>query len=246
MLNSLHLSESIAERRYLDRRRPGAGGRAAEGPEAHDRRRRAARDHQPHHHPADRRVRREQRQQHRTAPSRPARWRPSSASRSTRFSPERRTGQTAPSMPRRSALRIADTTGGKFFRAQNDADALKQIFAEIDQLERTRVEERRFVRWGELSHAWLLAAFVLRRPANGARGDAPEEDPVSDLEFDDLRWLHLLWARARSSGGGHLRHLAATPRAADVRVAESARTSGAAYGMGAAEFGAADAGGAVP
>jgi Ca-activated chloride channel homolog len=54
---------------------------------------------------------------------------------------------------------IAQTTGGKHFRAQ-DEKSLEDIYAEIDQLERTKVEERRFVRWGELSQWWLAAAFV--------------------------------------------------------------------------------------
>ncbi len=59
----------------------------------------------------------------------------------------------------RDLRRIAEVTGGKHFRAQNEK-SLEDIYAEIDQLERTEVEERRFVRWGELSHWWLVAAFV--------------------------------------------------------------------------------------
>lgn len=54
---------------------------------------------------------------------------------------------------------IAELTGGRFFHA-NDARALKEVYAEIDQLERTKTEERRYVRWGELSQPWLLAAFI--------------------------------------------------------------------------------------
>jgi Ca-activated chloride channel family protein len=59
----------------------------------------------------------------------------------------------------RDLRRIAEVTGGKHFRAQNEK-SLEKIYAEIDALERTEVEERRFVRWGELSHWWLVAAFV--------------------------------------------------------------------------------------
>ncbi len=55
---------------------------------------------------------------------------------------------------------IAEKTSGKFFTART-ADALAKIYAEIDQLERTRTEERNFVRWGDLSHPWMLAAFIL-------------------------------------------------------------------------------------
>lgn len=54
---------------------------------------------------------------------------------------------------------IAQTTGGKHFRAQ-DKESLEKIYAEIDELERTEVEERRFVHWGELSRWWLVAAFA--------------------------------------------------------------------------------------
>lgn len=59
----------------------------------------------------------------------------------------------------RELRHIAEVTGGKHFRAQ-DEKSLERIYAEIDELERTEVEERRFVRWGELSHWWLVAAFV--------------------------------------------------------------------------------------
>ncbi|MBL8879912.1 MAG: VWA domain-containing protein [Phycisphaerales bacterium] len=56
--------------------------------------------------------------------------------------------------------RIADVTGGRFFQAR-DANALIQIYEQIDQLERTHVEEKRFVRYGELSWPLLIAAFAL-------------------------------------------------------------------------------------
>jgi len=54
---------------------------------------------------------------------------------------------------------IAQVTNGVHFRAR-DEESLEEIYAEIDQLERTEVEERRFVRWGELAHWWLVAAFA--------------------------------------------------------------------------------------
>ncbi len=55
--------------------------------------------------------------------------------------------------------RVATVTGGQYFTAR-DADALRRVYAEIDRLERTRTEERRFVRWGELARPWLVAAFA--------------------------------------------------------------------------------------
>jgi len=59
----------------------------------------------------------------------------------------------------RQLRHIADVTGGKHFHAR-DANALVEIYKEIDRLERTKTEERTFLRWGELSWPWLLAAFV--------------------------------------------------------------------------------------
>ena len=54
---------------------------------------------------------------------------------------------------------IAEITGGRHFHAQDRA-SLAEVYQEIDKLERTKTEERRFVRWGELSRPWLLAAFA--------------------------------------------------------------------------------------
>lgn len=54
---------------------------------------------------------------------------------------------------------IAAVSGGQHFRATDKA-ALERVYEQIDQLERTRVEEQSYVRWGELSAPWLLAAFA--------------------------------------------------------------------------------------
>ncbi len=54
---------------------------------------------------------------------------------------------------------IAEVTGGRHFTARN-RDSLQQVYAEIDELERTRTEEHSYVEWGELSWAWLLGAFL--------------------------------------------------------------------------------------
>lgn len=58
----------------------------------------------------------------------------------------------------RDLREIASVTGGKYFHA-TDARSLLGIYEEIDRLERTRSEERRFVRYDELSQNWLLVAF---------------------------------------------------------------------------------------
>ena len=65
------------------------------------------------------------------------------------------------------ALRkIATTTGGKYFRA-TDTESLTEIYREIDQLEKTKVEEQRFVDYRELAiqsislGAWSFPPLVL-------------------------------------------------------------------------------------
>ncbi len=55
---------------------------------------------------------------------------------------------------------IAERTGGRYFRA-GDADALVDIYAEIDQLERTRLSEDRSRQYQELFAPPLIAALLL-------------------------------------------------------------------------------------
>ena len=46
--------------------------------------------------------------------------------------------------------RIASITGARFFRA-TDTDSLREIYAEIDKLEKTETEEKRYMQWAELA-----------------------------------------------------------------------------------------------
>ena len=55
--------------------------------------------------------------------------------------------------------RIATLTGGRHYIATSSA-ALVDVYAEIDQLERSRIEQRCSVTWGELSWWWLAVAFA--------------------------------------------------------------------------------------
>ena len=71
----------------------------------------------------------------------------------------RRRGWIRQRVDDRVLRQIAEGTGGKYFHAR-DRDSLAEVYAEIDQLERTKTEERRFVRWGELSRGWLVTAFA--------------------------------------------------------------------------------------
>ncbi|MCO8122176.1 VWA domain-containing protein [Stieleria sp. TO1_6] len=61
---------------------------------------------------------------------------------------------------------IADATGGKYFRA-TDTESLEKIYAEIDQLETTKIEAQHFVDYRELAiqsihlGAWNMPPLVL-------------------------------------------------------------------------------------
>ncbi len=64
--------------------------------------------------------------------------------------------------------KIADKTGGQYFRATDNA-SLGKIYAQIDKLERTQLEEERFTRYREyygmftvIAMALVFLAFVLR------------------------------------------------------------------------------------
>jgi Ca-activated chloride channel family protein len=51
--------------------------------------------------------------------------------------------------------KVSDKTGGKYFRADS-SETLRRIFAEIDRLEKSTVEVKKFQRYRELAH-WLMA-----------------------------------------------------------------------------------------
>lgn len=55
---------------------------------------------------------------------------------------------------------MAKRTGGKYYRADN-ADALRNIYAEIDQLEKTEIEVKKFQRYQELFPWVVLPGLVL-------------------------------------------------------------------------------------
>lgn len=56
--------------------------------------------------------------------------------------------------------RIADETGGKYFRAR-DKEGLKSTYRQIDQLEKSKVEVRSFKQYEELYLPFILAALGL-------------------------------------------------------------------------------------
>jgi Ca-activated chloride channel family protein len=56
--------------------------------------------------------------------------------------------------------KIAQMTGGKYFRAQNTS-ALRKIYDEIDQLEKTEVEVKKYQRYRELYPWFILSGVVI-------------------------------------------------------------------------------------
>ena len=56
--------------------------------------------------------------------------------------------------------RIADKTGGQYFRATDNA-SLKKIYAQIDKLERTTIEEERFTEYHQYFPWFVAAALAL-------------------------------------------------------------------------------------
>lgn len=56
--------------------------------------------------------------------------------------------------------RVADLTGGRYFRA-TDRESLEETYAEIDRLEKTRIQVKEFTRYGELFGYPLALAAVL-------------------------------------------------------------------------------------
>jgi Ca-activated chloride channel homolog len=55
---------------------------------------------------------------------------------------------------------IADTTGGRYWRA-DDAEALQRVYDTIDLLEKTTAEVKEYVHAEERYHPWLFAGLVL-------------------------------------------------------------------------------------
>ncbi len=53
----------------------------------------------------------------------------------------------------RGLKRVAQTTGGQYFRA-TDAESLQNIYREIDKLERTQIDEQRYYLYHELAYRW--------------------------------------------------------------------------------------------
>jgi Ca-activated chloride channel family protein len=55
---------------------------------------------------------------------------------------------------------IAQNTGGKYFRATNEKK-LEEIFNEIDEMEKTKIEVKEYTRYAELFHWFVIPALIL-------------------------------------------------------------------------------------
>jgi Ca-activated chloride channel homolog len=68
-----------------------------------------------------------------------------------------------PSMPQVDETQmkaVAEQTGGQYFRAQ-DEKGLAEIFAKIDQMEKTEVKVKEFYRYSEMYRPWIVLALGL-------------------------------------------------------------------------------------
>jgi Ca-activated chloride channel family protein len=68
-----------------------------------------------------------------------------------------------------SLQEIAETTGGRYFRATN-REGLEEIYREIDQLERTEIQVENFTRYGERFPPVLVLGLVLLLLETGLSG----------------------------------------------------------------------------
>ena len=59
----------------------------------------------------------------------------------------------------KSLGKIAELTGGQYFRATNNR-ALRQIYSEIDKLEKTRMEVKSYRSYTELFYPWVSIALI--------------------------------------------------------------------------------------
>lgn len=60
----------------------------------------------------------------------------------------------------KSLNEIANVTGGKFFRATN-AENLKEIYEQINNLEKTEIKTKIYTSYNEKFYPWLWAGFIL-------------------------------------------------------------------------------------
>jgi Ca-activated chloride channel homolog len=59
-----------------------------------------------------------------------------------------------------SLRKIADMTGGKYYRARSEQE-LSEIYADIDRLEKTKIQVHEYTQYKELFFGYLLAGFLV-------------------------------------------------------------------------------------
>jgi Ca-activated chloride channel homolog len=72
--------------------------------------------------------------------------------------------------------KIAETTEGQYFRAKNNR-TLRDIYAEIDQMEKTRIEVRAYRSYAELFYDWAGAGLLLMLLEIGLSGTILRKHP---------------------------------------------------------------------
>jgi Ca-activated chloride channel family protein len=80
-------------------------------------------------------------------------------------------------------MKVAEMTGGKYFRAK-DRDSLKEIYAEIDRLERSVVDQSKYYQYEELAYKWIkLGAVRLPPPLMAALSLLALEAVLANTRF---------------------------------------------------------------
>lgn len=59
-----------------------------------------------------------------------------------------------------SLTKMAETTGGKYFRA-GDAETLENIYEQINQLEKSKIESTQFDNFNDLLHWFVVPGLCL-------------------------------------------------------------------------------------
>ena len=101
--------------------------------------------------------------------------------------------QTPVSIDETMLRKIADKTGGQYFRATDNA-SLAQIYAQIDKLERTTIEEERFTEYHQY-YGWFVVARDGRVVLALARCAAPCCGGCRDrlAASPHVERIHLVW-----------------------------------------------------
>jgi Ca-activated chloride channel homolog len=79
------------------------------------------------------------------------------------FSDKPQTVQVPVKVDEETLKKVAEMTGGKYFRAK-DENSLKEVYAEIDRLERCVIDETKYYQYEELAYKWIRLGSIALPP----------------------------------------------------------------------------------